>query len=418
MQASTLMQDVVMDHENAAIHEGSNGVPVPSDLSANTDFHRLVYCILGLPIDAMSLDQATRKLQGAARRRIRCFLSTPNLNFLVWSLADPGFRDSVIRSDMSVADGMPLVWIARAMGVPIRERLAGSSLFERMNKETYSSMSVYFFGGPDGAACSAANTINSGSTKMRCVGYNFPGFGSIEDMSDTNIIREINERHPDFLVVALGARKGQAWIERNLYAIAAPIVSHLGAVVNIVAGKISRAPSWMQRLGLEWMWRIREEPALWKRYFSDGGALVKLLVTRVVPCLFYQRYLGLSRDRFLRSTVASERLSDTCKLILAGPWNDSNLTPLRKAFTEATRTPCDIVVDLHAVDYADSAFVALCILLYGHQSKLNRRLRFDGVTAVMRKIFKAHCVEYLIQPDGVKVGRTPRPNTVAGDLTT
>jgi N-acetylglucosaminyldiphosphoundecaprenol N-acetyl-beta-D-mannosaminyltransferase len=416
MQASALMQDVAMDSETAAMHEVRNDMPASSDLLAHTDFHRLVYCILGLPIDAMSLDQATRKLQGAARRRIRCFLSTPNLNFLVWSHADPGFRDSVIRSDLSVADGMPLVWIARAMGIPIRERLAGSSLFERINKETYSSMSVYFFGGPDGAACRAADTINSGSTKMTCVGYNFPGFGTIEDMSDTNIIREINENHPDFLVVALGAKKGQAWIERNLYAIAAPIVSHLGAVVNIVAGNISRAPFWMQRLGLEWAWRIKEEPALWKRYISDGGALVRLVVTRVIPCLFYQRYVTISRDRFLRSTVASKRANDTCKLILEGPWNESNLTPLRKALTDVTSTPCDIVVDLGAVDYADSAFVGLCILLYGHQSKLNRRLRFDGVTTAMRRIFKAHCVEYLIQPDGVKVGRTPRPSTVAGDL--
>lgn len=406
------MQDVTMDSETEARHELHNGMPAPSDLSAITDFHRLVYCILGLPIDAMSLDQATRKLQGAARRRIRCFLSTPNLNFLIWSHADPGFRDSVIRSDMSVADGMPLVWIARAMGIPIRERLAGSSLFERINKETYSSMSVYFFGGPDGAACRAADTINSGSTTMTCVGYNFPGFGTIEDMSDTNIIREINKNHPDFLIVSLGAKKGQAWIERNLYAIAAPIVSHLGAVVNIVAGNISRAPFWMQRLGLEWMWRIREEPALWKRYIYDGVVLVRLVVTRVVPCLFYQRYLTISRERFLRSTVVSERANDTCKLILEGPWNESNLAPLRKALTKITCTPCDIVIDLRAVNYADSAFVGLCILLYGHQSKLNRRLRFDGVTAAMRRIFKAHCVEYLIHPDSVKVGRTPRPSTV------
>lgn len=416
MQASALMQDVAAESENAARHEVNNGMDAPSGVSVNTDFHRLVYCVLGLPIDALSLDQATRKLQGAARRRIRCFLSTPNINFLVSSHADPGFRDSIIRSDMSVADGMPLVWIARAMGVPIRERLAGSSLFERMNKETYSSMSVYFFGGPDGAACRAADTINSGSTGMTCVGYNSPGYGSIEDMSHTNIIRDINEHHPDFLVVALGAKKGQAWIERNLYAIAAPIVSHLGAVVNIVAGTISRAPFWMQRLGLEWLWRIKEEPALWKRYFSDCGALVRMMVTRVVPCLFYQRYVRISRDRYLRSTVASERVHDTCRLILEGPWNDSNLAPVRKAFTEASSMPCDIVIDLQAVDYVDSAFVALCILLYGHQSKLNRRLRFDGVTAVMKRIFKAHCVEYLIQPDGVKVGRTPRPSAVAGDL--
>ncbi len=178
-----------------------------------TDFRREVYCILGLPFDAVTLSQAVDKVAGSAERDERCFLSTPNLNFAVASLAGGAFRDSVIRSDLSVADGMPLVWIARLLGLPIPERVAGSTLFDvlrtRRRNDNAEPVSVYFFGGPDGVAECAADKLNAEPSGLRCVGHYSPGFESIETMSDAAIIDRINASGADFLVVALGAKKGQ-----------------------------------------------------------------------------------------------------------------------------------------------------------------------------------------------------------------
>ena len=86
----------------------------------------------------------------------------------------------------------------------------------------------------------------------------------------------MNAARPDFLVVSLGAAKGQAWIMRNLHRLDVPLVSHLGAVVNFVAGEVRRAPRWMQRSGLEWAWRVKEEPALLRRYAGDALRLLPL----------------------------------------------------------------------------------------------------------------------------------------------
>ena len=101
-----------------------------------TDFRRRVVCILGMPFDVVTLQEAVQKVSDAATHDERCFLSTPNLNFTVAGMeggaAADVFRDSVLRSDLSVADGMPLVWIARLLGLPIRERVAGSTLFEAL----------------------------------------------------------------------------------------------------------------------------------------------------------------------------------------------------------------------------------------------------------------------------------------------
>ena len=244
------------------------------------------YWLLGLPFDALTLQEAVREVRTAASRQQRLFISTPNLNFLIASQNDPDFRNSVIHSDLSLADGMPIVWLAKILGLPIRERVAGASLFEALRHQPLGDgerpLSVYFFGGPDGVAEAACDAVNSNSRSMRCVGYCSPGFGDLDHMSSDGIVNAINGCHPDFVVVSLGAKKGQAWIEKNRDRLQAPILCHLGAVVNFCAGRVQRAPAWVQRLGLEWAWRIKEEPSLWRRYLGDGLSLAKILTNEIL----------------------------------------------------------------------------------------------------------------------------------------
>jgi N-acetylglucosaminyldiphosphoundecaprenol N-acetyl-beta-D-mannosaminyltransferase len=137
---------------------------------------------------------------------------------------------------------------------------------------------VYFFGGPAGAAEAAAERVNQRGGRMQCVGWCSPGYVSVENLSTPTYLDPINRSQADFVVVALGAAKGQAWIMRNRALLDAPVLSHLGAVVNFTAGSVDRAPIWMQRIGMEWCWRIAQEPALWRRYWSDGKALAGILI--------------------------------------------------------------------------------------------------------------------------------------------
>ena len=270
--------------------------------SRTPDYSRGVHCLLGLPFDPVTLDQAVASIRAAVVRRNPCFLSTPNLNFLIAGQTNVAVRNSVVRSDLSLADGMPIVWLARLLGIPIAERVAGSDVFEALRNSPGATLKVYFFGGPPGVAERAAGQINTEGKSMLCVGFESPGYGSIDEMSGADSIASINASGADLLIVSLGAAKGQAWIERNLKALHVPVVSHLGAVVNFVAGGVKRAPPWMQKSGLEWVWRIREEPSLWKRYFDDGIGLFKLVLTSVVPLLYYK---WLHRESPLRAIEAN-----------------------------------------------------------------------------------------------------------------
>lgn len=361
-----------------------------------TDFSRPVYCVLGLPFDAVDMAQTVALLLARAADGERCFFSTPNLNFLITSLADPAFRGSVMRSCLSLADGMPIVWLARLLGLPFATRVAGATVFEQLRAQLATPLKVFFFGGPDGVAQQAADVLNAGTgaAVMRCVGAYSPGFGTLAEMSAPAIIEQINASDADLLVVALGAKRGQAWIEHNLDALRTPLISHLGAVVNFVAGTVSRAPSSVGRFGLEWLWRIKEEPALWRRYWRDGAALLHLLTTRALPAA-----LDARRIRAARATPVLQEREDGqhYAIILGGAWHQAALGELRQALARATVRRRAVSVALLADCTLDSAALGLLLLLYGHQSKVGAALAVQADSAAMRRTMRLQNLDFLLQ---------------------
>ncbi len=360
---------------------------------------RRVHCLLGLPFDAIDMVGAVRLVQSSAVNHRRCFFSTPNLNFLISCQKDVAFRDSVFHSDLSVPDGMPLIWLSRLLKIPLRERVAGSGMFDALRADASHQMKVFFFGGPAGAAEAACQKLNATVSGTSCVGYESPGFGSVEQMSTDEIITHINASGADFLVVALPAKKGGVWIELNLARINVPVVSNLGAVVNFVAGSVRRAPRWMQRHGLEWLWRIKEEPQLWRRYLFDGIALLRLLITCVLPYAWFLRQHQPSFTDVSRAAVSIDMHSGCVLLKLQGAWISDNLDPLRAAFKSAVKDQMDVQLDMADVSYVDSAFIGLLMLLHVHQQQAGKRLAIVSVANSVRRIFKWSYADFLLVGD-------------------
>jgi N-acetylglucosaminyldiphosphoundecaprenol N-acetyl-beta-D-mannosaminyltransferase len=361
------------------------------------DFDRDVYCIGGLPFDAISLSKTMSLLRDAKHQNKSCFLTTPNLNFLALSQCDTAFRNSVIYSDIVIADGTPIVWLAKLLGVPIRERVAGSTLFEALGKEWRRKLSVYFFGGPTGVAAEASKHINEKSTGLTCVGYFSPGFGSLEEMSEASIIDNINASNADFLVVALGAKKGQAWILKNLDKIKTPLVSHLGAVINFEAKRLKRAPVRLQKIGLEWAWRIKEEPHLWKRYWDDGRFLLKFLFSKIIPHVLW---LSLNSIRLKKASQKGSLFLDNseayAKLVFRGAIFDPVSEEIRSLLKESRYLQKNITLDFTEADYIGFNLFGLLLLLKKQLDKQNLDIKVVGLNKNMRKIFDWNCASFLI----------------------
>ena len=359
--------------------------------------NRPCWSLLGLPFDQVDPDQALDIIDRAIKTKRKCFLSTPNLNFIVQSKRDESFYESVVYSDLVVADGMPVIWTAKLLGIPLHSRVAGSSLFETLqNKRRDKPISVFFFGGQGDAAQRAADKLNKTSVGMIACGALNPGVGSVETMSDQIIIDQINAAEPDFLVVALGAKKGQQWIMDNREKLDVSVISHLGAVINFVGDNIRRAPLRWQKYGLEWLWRIVQEPLLWKRYFIDGLWFLRLMVSKVLPLAIYQKILRKKASIGLSIQIVNDVPGGNVELLLGGSATIESgpllKSSCRKILDQLDASPC-ISINCTKLDYIDSSALGTLMLLKANIKRRNGSFGLFGASPRINRLMRLHGVE-------------------------
>lgn len=354
------------------------------------DFARRVYCVLGIPIDETSMAGLVGQIRQAALARESRFISTPNLNYLMLSQRDPAFRWSLLESDICPADGVGILLICRLLGIPITARVAGSDLPAALQATPAPvgdrPLRIAFFGGEPGVGQRACAAVNGGDTdRLVCVAAIDPGVMSAEKMGDPAILQQINATGADFLLVALGAQKGQAWLMGNRHKLTVPIVSHLGATLNFLAGAVTRAPEGVRKLGLEWLWRIKEEPKLAHRYLSDGGRLAWLLLTRVLPLSLWLRRARKGGGTEGNGVWLDRDNPRYCAVILAGDLGDAELAPAMEAFRGAVQTGLDIRLDFSRVKSFGMAFAGQVLMLEKTLHKQNRSLMIAGAAPAVSR---------------------------------
>ncbi len=228
----------------------------------------------------------------AAQERIRGFLGvgaahqvvTVNLDFLSIAERDPHFRDTINRADLAVADGMPLVWASRLADQPLPERIAGVDLVDTSCQiAAQTDAGVFLLGAGPGVAERAGRTMEALYPRLRIAGVYAPPFGSLTAKENEGIVRMVRDARPGFLFVAMGAPRQDLWIRTHLSQLGVPVCMGVGCALDLLAGNVNRAPSWMQRSGLEWAFRLGQEPRrLWRRYLVDDVPTLGRLVFRSV----------------------------------------------------------------------------------------------------------------------------------------
>lgn len=329
------------------------------------DLDRDVHCLFGLAVDNCSLSSTKNLLRQRIRQGRQTVLSTININWVAQSLRDESFRDAINNSDLVVIDGKPLLWLAQMLVCPMRETVPGSTLIQELLEEpTDQPLTIFLLGGEGDTAEQAMQCINQRRTSgLHAVGALNPGHGSVEELSTPAILDAINATQPDILLVALGAKKGTQWIEHNRDQLKAKVISHLGATINFLAGTVQRAPRFVQTIGLEWVWRIIQEPKLFSRYATDGSALVGFLLPRLPLWL---RYRAQARRLSPEASPHSIELhSDRDTLVLRLPaWLQAvHAHELYHIIAHRSSTIRHIVMDFGETVYADSAFWGKLVLL-------------------------------------------------------
>ncbi len=209
------------------------------------------------------------------------YIVTPNVDHIIKLQEDVEFQKIYKTADLTIADGMPLLWAANFLGTPLKEKISGSDLFPELCLWcAQKGYKVFFLGGPPGAAKKAAEVLQYEIPALKIAGCYSPPFG-FHKKADQNhkTIETVKAAKPDVLFVGLGAPKQEKWIAEHLEVLNIPLAIGIGVSFEFKAGFVKRAPIWMQNIGFEWLWRLLMEPKkLWKRYLIDDMKFITFVL--------------------------------------------------------------------------------------------------------------------------------------------
>ena len=233
-------------------------------------------------VDRVDLATAVGRIRGFLADGRAHQVTTVNLDFLRLAERNPLFMETINHAALAVADGMPLVWLSRLKGEPLAERVAGVELVEACCElAAEAGAGVFLLGGAEGIADAAGRAIERRFPGLRVVGSYSPPLGDFSAQQDRAMVQLIRDAAPAFLFVALGAPRQDLWISQHLDELNVSVAMGVGCVLDLHAGVRQRAPGWLRAAGMEWAFRLAQEPRrLWRRYvLNDMPMLARLLVS-------------------------------------------------------------------------------------------------------------------------------------------
>ena len=230
-------------------------------------------------IDAVNLSGALQRIQQMVESGNGGAVFTPNVDHIVKAESNEAFKRAYGAVSLSLADGMPLVWASRLLGCQLPERVAGSDLLmPLMALAAKRGWRVYLLGGAPGSAEAAAEILTE-EHGVRVAGWDDCRIESDGSDPGGSSIARVRAAQPDLILVALGPPKQELWIHRAANEVRPAVALGIGAGLDFIAGTYRRAPRWVARVGLEWAFRLLQEPArLWRRYLWEGPRFLGILI--------------------------------------------------------------------------------------------------------------------------------------------
>lgn len=238
--------------------------------------------LAGQRIHAVTMQQTLDAIAADARANLGGWVVTPNLDILHKLVHDHAFRELVAPATLFLPDGKPLIWASKLQCTPLPERVAGSDLISTLSARAEDeSLSIFLLGGDPGAADEAAAVLRERHPNLTIAGTECPPFGFENDAEYiASLEATLAEARPDIVFVALGCPKQEKLIVRLSPLLPSAWFLGVGISFSFLAGRVQRAPGWMQKTGLEWVHRLAQEPGrLAKRYLVVGIPFALRLLT-------------------------------------------------------------------------------------------------------------------------------------------
>lgn len=230
-------------------------------------------------IDNLTMAETLHEIDKLIQKKNCSYVVTPNVDHIVRLEKDEELQKVYKNASLILTDGKPLIWISKRYKTPIKEKISGSDLFPRVCQlAANKNYTMYLLGAAEGVADTAARNLMKKYPGLNIVGTYSPPFGFEKNEQEMNKIKtQIQDVHPDILIVGLGCPKQEKFMYYHCKELGVPISFGLGASIDFEAGNIKRAPKWMSNHGLEWLYRFSKEPKrLFKRYFVDDLKIIQV----------------------------------------------------------------------------------------------------------------------------------------------
>ncbi|MGN9282675.1 WecB/TagA/CpsF family glycosyltransferase [Holdemanella porci] len=230
-------------------------------------------------IDNLTMAETLNEIDKLIQKKNCSYVVTPNVDHIVRLEKDEELQKVYKNASLILTDGKPLIWISKWYKTPIKEKISGSDLFPRVCQlAANKNYTMYLLGAAEGVADTAARNLMKKYPGLNIVGTYSPPFGFEKNEQEMNKIKtQIQDVHPDILIVGLGCPKQEKFMYYHCKELGVPISFGLGASIDFEAGNIKRAPKWMSNHGLEWLYRFSKEPKrLFKRYFVDDLKIIQV----------------------------------------------------------------------------------------------------------------------------------------------
>lgn len=222
--------------------------------------------ILGVGIDCIDSQQALQQIGEFIENGEPHQIVTANAEIIYQASKNEKMRNVINAAQMVTADGSGVVWASRQLGQPLAQRVTGidlvNSICQQSAKEKWK---IYILGSAPGVAATAAVNIRNKFPGCNIIGTHHGYFNAKEEKQ---ILAELEQLKPDVLFVALGAPKQEYWIADHIQKLGIPVAMGIGGSMDVLSGNVKRAPKWMQKMSLEWLYRLLIQPTRFKRVLA------------------------------------------------------------------------------------------------------------------------------------------------------
>jgi N-acetylglucosaminyldiphosphoundecaprenol N-acetyl-beta-D-mannosaminyltransferase len=355
--------------------------------------------ILGVPFDNITTQETLRIIDEMIVSRRPHYLATANVDFIVQALHDVELRRILFDAHLVLCDGTPLVWASKLLGNPLPERVAGSDVVPLLlGVAAEKGYRPFFLGSSPGTLETAVARVKEKYPKLELAGHYSPPFNKLLEMDHEEIRDRIISSHPDLLFVGFGCPKQEKWINMHYRSLGVPVAVGVGGTFDFLAGKLARAPHWMQKSGTEWIFRLLQEPKrLFARYAKDLW-----FFSRAIAAQYWRLRSEPPKAPLELTTGPRAAPNHAFKTIQLPARLDFEAVHQMRLELETSLNPGEpTILDLSQVEFIDSTGIGLLIRLHKRARALGQPLVLADLSQSIHRALELMRLEafFIIVPD-------------------